>query len=62
MARKTTQAAMFFEVCKHNFDRLPAQPVDRFGFFCFHPGLMRDDDVFVWSRTRWLRIMVRDPS
>ena len=38
---------MFFEVCKHVFDRLTAQPLDRFGFLCLQPGLRREDDVFV---------------
>src|SRR6266849_8827971 len=40
---------MFFEVCKHDFNRLTAQPVDCFGFLCLHPGLMCDDDVFMFA-------------
>ena len=47
MARKTTSAPMFFQVCKHDFDRLPTPPVDGFGFLGLHPGLMGNDDVFV---------------
>jgi hypothetical protein len=44
-----TQAAMFLKVCQHEFARLPAQPVDRFGFLGLHPGLMGEDAVVVFA-------------
>ena len=49
MARKPTQTAMFLEVGKHQLDRLPPQPVDRFGARGRHPGRMRKDDLFVFA-------------
>jgi hypothetical protein len=40
---------MFFQVCKHQLDRLLPQPVDRFGACGLHPGLMRQDECFVFA-------------
>ncbi len=52
VARKPTQAPKFFEVRKHNFDRLTAQSIDRFGFCRLHPRPMCHDEVFVFAASK----------
>ena len=38
---------MFFDIGKHDFDRLASQPIDRPRFVGLHSGPMRNDEVFV---------------
>ncbi len=47
MARKAAQPPVFFDIGKDDFDGLPSQAVDRLGLRRFHPGPVRNNEVFV---------------
>jgi hypothetical protein len=49
MTRKATQTSVFFDIGKHNFDRLTSQTVYRLRFRGLHPGPVGLNQLFVFA-------------
>jgi hypothetical protein len=49
MTRKATQASVFFDIGKHDFDRLTPQAVHRLRFGRLHPGAVGLNQLFVFA-------------
>lgn len=47
--RKATQASVFFDISKHDFDRLTPQAVYRLRFRSLHPGAVGLNQLFMFA-------------
>jgi hypothetical protein len=49
MTRKAAQASVFFDIGKHDFDRLTPQAIDGFRFRGRHPGPVGLNQLFMFA-------------
>ena len=49
MTRKATQASVFFDIGKHDFDRLTSQAVYGLRFRSLHPGPVGLNQLFMFA-------------
>ena len=49
MTRKATQASVFFDIGKHDFDRLTSQAIYRPRFRSLHPGPVGLNQLFMFA-------------
>jgi hypothetical protein len=49
MTRKATQTPVFFDIGKHDFDRLTSQAVYRLRFSGLHPGPVSLNPLFMFA-------------
>ena len=49
MTRQATQASVFFDISKHDFDRLTPQAIDRLRFRGRHPGPVGLNQLFMFA-------------